>query len=730
MTYELIICEKPQAAKKIAEALADNTPKKESVKKVPYYKLKHNNKDLVVGCAVGHLYTVAEKGKGKWTYPVFELEWIPSYEKSKQKYSKNYINVLKKLSKDASSYTVACDYDIEGEVIGLNVVRFICKQKDANRMKFSTLTKQDLIKSYNEKQSHLDWGQANAGETRHFLDWMYGINLSRALTLAIKEAGRFKVLSSGRVQGPALKIVVEKEKEIQAFIPKKYWQLQLLGKITDNKIEAYHENDKFWDEKEADKILEKTKGKEGKVKEIEKNQFKQVAPFPFDLTTLQIEAYRTLGISPKETLSLAQNLYINGLISYPRTSSQKLPKEIKYGNILKNISKQKDYKELCNNLLKKALKPKEGPKKDPAHPAIYPTGIVPKEVKDREMKIYDLIVRRFMSCFAEDAIRETVTLKIDVNSEIFIAKGTRTVEKGWFIYYGKHVKLKEEELPKVNKGNEVKVDSIEKLEKETQPPKRYTEASIIKELEKRNLGTKATRAQIIDSLYQRGYVIDKSITATNLGIKTVETLEKFSPEIQDEKLTRHFEVEMEEIREEKKKGSEVLEEAKEELTKTLKHFKENEKKIGEGLLESHKESDELGKCPECGGTLKIMYSRKTKSKFVACSNYPECKKTYKIPQRVTIMPTGRMCEKCKLPIVKITNGRRTQKICLNPECPDKKLDEEEQKEVKELQKNGVNKKCPKCGNDLVLRTSVYGKFIGCSNYPKCRHTEKINGNGN
>jgi len=730
MAYELLITEKPQAAKKIAEALADNLPKKESVNKVPYYRLKHNNKDIVVGCAVGHLFTVAEKDKGKWTYPVFDLEWVPSYEKSKQKYSKNYLNVLKKLCKDASSYTVACDYDIEGEVIGLNVVRFVCKQKDANRMKFSTLTRPDLIKSYNEKQYHLDWGQANAGETRHFLDWMYGINLSRALTLAIKEAGRFKVLSSGRVQGPALKIIVEKEKDIQSFVPEKYWQLQLLGKISNKKIEAYHENDKFWDEKEAKKILEKTKGKDGKIKEIEKNQFKQNAPFPFDLTTLQIEAYRSLGVSPKETLAIAQNLYINGFISYPRTSGQKLPKEINYNNILQNISSQKDYKELCNNLLKKELKPNEGPKKDPAHPAIYPTGISPKGIHERELRIYDLIVRRFMSCFAEDAVRETVTLKIDVNSEIFIAKGTRTIKQGWFIYYGKHVKLKEEELPEVKRNDIVKVDSINKLEKETQPPKRYTEASIIKELEKRNLGTKTTRAQIIDSLYQRGYIVEKAIQATNLGIKTVETLERFCPEILDEELTRHFEVEMEEIQEKKKEGSEVIDEAKKELTKTLKHFKENEKKIGEGLLESYKEGDELGKCPECGNTLKIMYSKKTKSRFVACSNYPECTKTYKIPQRVLIRATGKICEKCKLPIVRITNGKKTQEICLNPECPNKKLDKEEQKEIKELQKNGVNKKCPKCGHDLVLRSSVYGKFIGCSYYPKCRYTEKLkNGNG-
>ena len=343
MTYELIICEKPQAAKKIAEALADNTPKKESTNKVPYYILKHKGKDIVVGCAVGHLFTVAEKGKGKWTYPVFELEWIPSYEKSKQKYSKNYINVLKKLCKDASSYTVACDYDIEGEVIGFNVIRFICKQKDANRMKFSTLTKNDLIKSYNEKQPNLDWGQVNAGETRHFLDWMYGINLSRALTLAIKEAGRFKVLSSGRVQGPALKIVVEKEKEIQAFVSKKYWQLQLLGKIKDNKIEAYHENDKFWDEKEANKILSKTKGHNGTISDVTKTEKKQFVPYPFDLTTLQTESYHLFGFSPKRTLDIAQDLYSKGFISYPRTSSQQLSFKIGFKKILKNLMKQTAY---------------------------------------------------------------------------------------------------------------------------------------------------------------------------------------------------------------------------------------------------------------------------------------------------------------------------------------------------------------------------------------------------
>ena len=206
--YELIITEKPNASKRIAEALAEGKPIKENIKGVPYYKVTHKGKDLVIGCAVGHLFGLAEKEKAGFRYPVFDIEefFIPGVLLAditkKAAFSKKYYQVLKKLAKDASSFTVACDYDVEGEVIGLNVVRFICNRNEARRMKFSTLTKPDIIKSYGEASSHLDWGQAEAGETRHFLDYYYGINLSRALTSAIKSAGMFKILSTGRVQAP------------------------------------------------------------------------------------------------------------------------------------------------------------------------------------------------------------------------------------------------------------------------------------------------------------------------------------------------------------------------------------------------------------------------------------------------------------------------------------------------------------------------------------------------
>src|SRR3989338_852299 len=235
--YELIICEKPAAANKIAEALADGKAIKENYQGVPYYKLTHGKKDIVVACAVGHLYGLSEKVKKGWIFPVFDIEWQPVSENSKgAAFTKKYLNTIKKLAKDANEFTVATDFDQEGEVIGLNIIRYLCKKKDANRMKFSTLTKDELRESYKNKSKHIEWGQAESGEARHFLDFYNGINYSRALTAAIKSTGAFKIMSTGRVQGPALKIIVDREREIRAFVPKPFWQIQLNGEYQNQAI--------------------------------------------------------------------------------------------------------------------------------------------------------------------------------------------------------------------------------------------------------------------------------------------------------------------------------------------------------------------------------------------------------------------------------------------------------------------------------------------------------------
>ena len=220
---ELIITEKPSSAEKVAGALADGKPTKKKSKQSSYYELTHNKKPIIVTSAVGHLYGLVEDKANGWKYPVFDIKWQSSDKSSKElKYVKDYIDTISMLAQKADEFTVACDYDVEGEVIGFNVIRFVCKKKDANRMKFSTLTKPDLVEAYDHKSPHLDWGQAHAGETRHKLDWFYGINLSRALTNSVKAAGSFKIMSAGRVQGPALKLLVDREREIAAFKPEPF----------------------------------------------------------------------------------------------------------------------------------------------------------------------------------------------------------------------------------------------------------------------------------------------------------------------------------------------------------------------------------------------------------------------------------------------------------------------------------------------------------------------------
>jgi DNA topoisomerase-1 len=723
---ELIITEKPNAAKKIADALADGKPIKNSINKVPYYEVTHGDKDLLIGCAVGHLYGLKQKEK-KVVLPIFDIEWIPTSDISKSAaFSKKYLNVLKKLAKKADTFTVATDYDIEGEVIGLNVVRFACKQKDAKRMKFSTLTKDELVKSYENAQPTLDWGQANAGETRHMLDWYYGINVSRALTKSITTTGRFKLMSTGRVQGPSLKLIVDKEKEIKAFIPDPYWMISLNGKVNSADIEAWHIKDKIFEREVADIIMSKIKGsKEGIIKDIETKKFNQQPPFPFDLTSLQIEAYRTLKISPKNTLSIAQELYTGGYISYPRTSSQELPKSIGYNKILKGLAKKYDEANIL--LSKKSLEPNNGKKKDPAHPAIYPTGVIPKL---EDLRLYDLIVRRFLATFGETAVRQTVKVSIDVLEEIFITKGTTTVEAGWHKLYGKYATFKEEELPKMKKGDKVNISKIQKHDKETSPPKRYTESSIIKELEKRNLGTKSTRASIVDTLFQRGYIDGKAILATELGIRTSDILEKHCPRIVDEALTRHFEEEMEQIREGKKKKEDVIEESKKIVTEIINKFKKEEKGMGKELVAANDETinvmTHIGKCPNCDDGL-LSIRRGKFGKFIACDKYPDCKTIYGIPQGL-VKPTKNICETCNLPKVLIIKKRkRPQEVCINSKCSAKMEGhtKEQIKEMNDIESGKIEKKCPKCKDGkLVVRKSIYGAFLGCNGYPKCRHTEK------
>jgi DNA topoisomerase-1 len=538
---------------------------------------------------------------------------------------------------------------------------------------------------------------------------MYGINLTRALTLSLKKArGGFYLLSTGRVQGPTLKILVEKEEEISKFKPKDYWELSI---VWNKNYSARYEKSRIFKEKLALKIQKScNKAKKGKIKDVKKTKKKVSTPIPFNLTGLQSEVYKIFKYSPYKTQQIAQKLYTNALISYPRTSSQKLNPKIKYKKIIEKLGNQKFYARLSKKLLgKKELKPVEGKKDDKAHTAIYPTAEVPKNLSTQEKNVYDLIVRRFFCVFGEAGVKETHKLKININDYIFIASGSKILEKGWMEYYGKYATNKEVLLPDLSVGEEIRVNKFIKEKKQTQPPNRYTQAGLISEMEMREIGTKATRANIVKTLYDRGYIEGQSIIVSKLGVGVIKALQEFCPRIISEELTRKFEKQMDLISNNKETKEEVIAQAQDILIDISNEFKDNEEKIGEELSlaleatwsEQSNVGENVGKCKNCGADLIIMYSKKNGEEFVGCSNYPNCNTTYSLPKSDFEL-TGRTCESCRTPLVLI--GKKKYETCLDRNCP----------------KRAVGS-CPECGNNLRVMFSGRGsRFVGCSNFPKCK----------
>jgi len=678
--YELIITEKPRVTQRIAEALADGALKQEKKGKVSYYTITHSGKKIVVAPAVGHVFSLTRADHTP-DFPIFNIKWVPIYEASKHAaYTKPYIAVLKQLAKNATSFVNACDFDIEGSLIGANVLRFACGEsafKNARRMKFSTLTEDDLIKAYEKALPHLDFNMVSAGETRHTLDWYWGINTSRALSYAYKAlTGRYQTISAGRVQTPTLKILDDREQEIKKFKPEPFWVINALIDAKED-IETTHIKEKFFKKDEAKTIFDKCTGKDAQVSEVSRKKQNHAVPIPFNLGGLQAEVYKLFKYSPKNTQMLAQRLYESGVISYPRTSSQKLPKALDYRKILEKLGSKAAYKETVEKLLsQKALKPKEGAKKDPAHPAVHPTGELPKGISDQEFNVYDLIVKRFFAVFGKPAIREFMKIIFKISDEDFKATGARTLEKNWHELYEPYVRLKEVTLPDLKKDETYKVKKLTKDEKETQPPNRYSQAAIVKKMEDLGIGTKATRANIVQTLYDRNYVEGKQITVTEFGSRIVETITKHAPELTSEQLTRDFEEHVEKLQEGKGDQEKILAGARETLIKISEELKAHQQEIAEALVESHREAvrktSTLGPCPKCGKDLMIRRSRASGKQFVGCGGYPDCTNSFPLPQSGLIQKTTKTCKECNLPVIKvIRRARRPYEMCINHKCKTK-----------------------------------------------------------
>jgi DNA topoisomerase I len=682
--YTLIVTEKPDAATRIASALdAEGKARRILDNGVPYYVATRNG-EIVVVPALGHLYTVADEKKGR-DYPVFDYRWVPLYmaERGATR-TRAWLATIAKLAKDADAFVDACDFDIEGSIIGYTILKYACggAEKTAKRMKYSTLTKDEIEKSYAEPLPNLDFCLIEAGLARHEVDWLYGVNLSRALTTAAKKtSGQYTTLSTGRVQGPTLKFLATRERSIKSFVPTPYWTITAKVGIGDSVVDVDYEKTTLETKEEADAVAKACKGKNGKIEKLEKKKFRQPPPPPFDLSSLQNEAYRLFRYTPMRTSSIAQRLYLDALISYPRTSSQKLPPAIGHKEILKKLARSREFTKHASELLAKPeLKPFEGKGLDSAHPAIYPTGNLPERTLDTaERNIWSLVVKRFMAVFGDPATQQRIRAVIDVNGYKFNFSAKATLEDGWLRFYNPYAQSENVALPPMTEGQEVNVKKVTVKDEFTKPPPRYNPASLLRKMQTEEIGTKATRAGIIQTLYDRKYICDERMTVTDLGFEVVDVLRKHCPSVVSSEFTRKLEEKMEEIQQGKETKDNVVQEAIEILKPVTEKLKEKEAEIGAQLSQAIRkaklEERTIGACPTCkNGKLVIIHSRKTGKRFVGCTGYFEgnCKTAFPLPQRGYVKPQG-VCKGCGWPTVRVVVRRtRPWNLCFNPDCPSKK----------------------------------------------------------
>lgn len=620
---------------------------------------KYLGKNFHVVSSKGHIRDLATTGKYGLGVDVdndFKPTYVPIEGKQKM------IAALKKDVKEASKVYLATDPDREGEAISWHLKDALgIKDSDYDRVLFHEITKDKVIEAFKEPRK-IDYNLVKSQETRRILDRIIGFRLSKLMQS--KTGGK----SAGRVQSVALKLIVDREREINAFKKEEYWTIDAIFKDFEASLFAYKNKDiKVKNEEEADKILSSLTDK-FTVSSITKKEKAKKAKPPYITSTLQQEASTKLNFPAKKTMSIAQKLYegidigteTTGLITYMRTDSIRLS-----DTYIKDA-----YKYINDNFGKEYIgyvkKIKKTENVQDAHEAIRPTSVfrTPNDMKqyltNDEFKLYELIYYRTLASLMADAKVNSTVMILDNNNYNFKATGQTLIYDGYLKVYKKFEKSEDKILPVLNENDTVTTDKIEKEQHFTEPPARYTEAKLIKEMEELGIGRPSTYATVIDTIKTRGYVTldDKKFVPTEIGIETTDKLQEFFSDIINVDYTANMETDLDKIADAKEDNIKVLHafyDSFEPLVK--KAFGEMEKKSPEATGES---------CPLCGSPLVL---RKGKyGTFTACSNYPECKYIKK-----------------------------------------------EQKEVKEIVK------CPKCGGMIVERKSKKGKvFYGCNNFPKCK----------
>ncbi len=684
----LIVCEKPDAATRVARALdEDGDPRRVNTQGVPYYEARSRQETIIVCSALGHLYSIDSKGHTPHRYyPIWDYRWEPKHLIDKKSARLNrWIQTISSLARNADRFINGCDYDLEGSLIGYTILRYACSgaHARAQRMKFSTMTEKELQTAYNTALPQLDYSQVEAGRCRHELDWLYGINLSRLLTeSALKQNRGYSTLSTGRVQGPTLKFVVQREEEIQCFTPTPFWTIDATIQHQGQTYPLQYAKEKVPTLAEATQISRDCKNVLLEVANFETQTIEQPPPYPFDLSTLQSEAYRHFRYTPSRTLALAERLYLDALISYPRTSSQKLPPDIGYSEILRGIAARAQYRSFVSKLTSRtSLRPNQGPREDPAHPAIYPTGESPKtRLLQPEANLLDLIIKRFMATFAESSLLETTKLVLRKDQHSFFLKGSKLLRDGWIEFYRPYGSEADQKLPDLRVEERVPIKKLDAVEKFTEPPSRYNPSSLLRKMEDENLGTKATRAEIIEILYRRGYIKDIRIQATPVAVKIISILDRYCPMITDPEFTSQLESQMEEIQSGEATRRGVLTSTLERLRPIMLHLISKEEVLGTQLAEAAATQRRSNAtfdypCPSCGSSLIIIRSRASGKRFIGCTGYEKgCRFTLPLPQFGSLSITEKTCKVCGFQLITMPSGRwRRMTSC--PRCYSNKAKE-------------------------------------------------------
>ena len=665
----LVICEKNIAAKRIAYILSNGKVKSNRIGPIPIYEFTKDNELWKIIGLKGHIISLDyPSGYNLWT-KVSPKELI-DIEPCKNVSEKSIGAALKSLIDKNPFLIVATDFDREGELIGVEVIDLLKtynnKIDQIKRAKFSAITGYEINSAF-DKLLNVDYNLANAGEARQLIDLVWGAVLTRFISLTSKRLGK-DFLSIGRVQSPTLALLVEREKEIQNFEPKLFWQI--IAKLNHQKpFDATHSHGNFWEEKEALDIFNKIKNsKKAKIIEVKKTQQKEYPPPPFNTTTF-IQSASYLGIPASNAMSIAEELYMNGLISYPRTDNTVYPYSLNIKGILQKLLNSEFSKEANEVINNGRNAPTRGKKSTTDHPPIHPVGIPTKTLGSDHKIIYELICRRFLATLAKDALSEDTVVKLDIEKESFEAKGYKLLEPNWRKIYN-YITEKRKSLPELKEGDVVDVTSINLKKDKTKPPKRYTQGSLIAKMEQLSLGTKSTRHEIIKKLYSRRYISGTSPQPTSTAIAVVEALDDC--DVIKPKMTAELEEDMDKISEGKKTLDATVKESRKMLTQVVEALEKEKEKIRTNINNAIREQNTVGKCPKCGKDLLIRRSRKGK-RFVGCSGYPDCSNTYSLPQHGGLSVTDKTCKTCNSPIVRIRiKGKRPWELCINNECPSKK----------------------------------------------------------